>query len=86
MISSTAQTATETTDYTTVSETVTFSPGDCAVAVVIELKPDLLLEGFEYFEVAIDTVAGVGGANDASGKIHDVLMIAKVFIIDHSSK
>ncbi len=82
-IASTPQTATDTTDYATVSGSVAFSQGDCAVARKIELKPDILVEGFEYFEVAISTVAGT---NAARGTIHSDLSTAKVFIIDHTSK
>ena len=60
-----------------------FSQGDCAVAHTIELKPDLLYEGSEYFEVVISAVAGT---NAARGTIHGVLDTAKVFIIDRTSK
>ena len=82
-IASTPQTATDTTDYTTVSGSVAFSQGDCAVAHRIELLPDLVYEGFEYFEVAISAVAGT---NAALGTIHSILDTARVFIIDHTSK
>ncbi len=60
-----------------------FSQGDCAVAHKIELKPDILVEGFEYFEVAISTVAG---KISARGTVHCDLDTARVFIIDHTSK
>ncbi len=76
-------TATDSYDYTTVSDPVNFGQGDCAVAFKIELLPDLLYEGFEYFEVDINTVAGT---NAAQGTIHSDLDKAKIYIIDHTSK
>ncbi|XP_072023298.1 uncharacterized protein [Amphiura filiformis] len=71
-------------DFTEINPAVmvTFAQGECAVAHQLELKPDTLVEGMEYFEVVIATVAGT---NMAKGSVHAELFTAKVFILDHST-
>lgn len=53
--------ATEGEDYTGVSGTATFAPGETSQTITIPILSDELLEGDEQFSFAIDAVAGGAG-------------------------
>jgi len=57
--------ATENVDFTAVSETLTFAPGEASKDVTINLLPDTQAEGFERFRIEITSVTNLTNADDA---------------------